>query len=544
MTSRGWPSVLAAIAATALIAAGCGGSASHSAKAQPAAVVVMANAPNSLDPAVGDTPEALEADWLAYTPLLTFAHAAGSPGTQLVPGLAQSLPSIADGGTLYTFDLIKGLRYSNGRPVRATDFAWAAERAIRLWPAASRMITGHIVGAAAFAARRAQTISGITTDNASGQITIHLTDAYGALEDVLALPVLAPVPAGTPFTDQQAPPPGVGPYRITDVIPGTSFALLRTAGWQSEGVQSVPSGHLDIDVRITGDAAQNARSVLAGDADVFDSSDQIPPSLLGPITRRASGRYWTRTMGATSLVFLNVTRRPFSSQLAREAVRAGLDQTRLAQLAAGVLTTGCYLLPPTVFGHPQAPCPDGNLTGGGNLTLAKALVRRSGMAGTRVLVSDAAGSPAASGSPPATRSGTPVGAWMTYYTALLNELGFNASLETGSATADAQTGYAGLEDQLPNPVYFYDALTDPHGQGGVDDAYINTTVQALAAVPGTTVSGVSGYWSQLERYLATKAYIAVLGYPTFPEFVSSRIDSGAVVFSPVAGVDWSSLRFK
>jgi len=535
--SRAWPPLLAVIAATMLIAGGCGGgSTSHAANSRPPALVVMASAPNSLDPAVGDSPEALEADWLAYTPLLTYAHLGGPPGTRLVPGVAQGLPTVADGGTVYTFYLLKGLRYSNGQPLRAGDFAWAAERAIRLWPPASRLITSHIVGASAFAAGRARTISGITTDDTDGQITIHLTAAYGALENVLALPVMAPVPAGTPFTGQRLPPPGVGPYRIADVVPGSSFALLRTPDWQHEGVGSVPSGHLDIEVRITGDAAQNARSVLAGDADVFDSADRIPPNLLGAIVHRASGRYFSRTMGATSLIFMNVTRIPFSSQLAREAVRAGLDQTRIARIAPGLLTTGCYLIPPTVFGHPQAPCPNPNQTGRGNLTLARALVRRSGMTGARVLVSDGAAPPLGSGSP--------VSQLMTYYTSLLNELGFNASLDSGSGAADAQTGYAGFDGELPNPVYFYEPLIDPPGQARVDDAYIDTTVGALAGVPGSTVSGVAGYWSQLERYLATKAYVAVLGYPTFPEFVSSRIHAQAVVFSPVAGVDWSSLRFK
>lgn len=525
--------LIAAIAAPALIAAGCGGSANRSTRAQPAALVVMATAPNSLDPAVGDTPEALAADWLAYTPLLTFEHADGPPGTQLVPGLAQTLPSIAGGGTVYTFDLIKGLRYSNGLPVRASDFAWAAERAIRLWPAASRLITSHIVGAAAFAARHAQTISGITTNDATGQITIRLTAAYGAFEDVLALPVLAPVPAGTPLTDQQLPPPGIGPYRIANLVPGRSFALLRTPDWQGEGVQSVPAGHLDINVRITGDAAQDARSVLDDDADVLGSSDRIPASLLGAITRRASGRFFGRTMGATSLVFMDVTRKPFSSQLAREAVRAGLDQRRIAQVAPGMFTAGCYLLPPTVFGRPQASCPDGTQKGG-NLTLARALARQSGMTGAPVLVSSGA----------ATGGGSPVSQWMAYYTSLLNQLGFNARLEEGSAAADAQTGYAALVEQLPNPAYFYGPLTGPRSRSRIDDSYVNTTLHALAAVPGSTVSGVAGYWSQLERYFAAKAYVAVLGYPTFPEFVSDRIDSKAVVFSPVAGVDWSSLHFK
>jgi hypothetical protein len=42
--------------------------------------------------------------------------------------------------------------------------------------------------------------------------------------------------------------------------------------------------------------------------------------------------------------------------------------------------------------------------------------------------------------------------------------------------------------------------------------------------------------------VADKGYVAVIGYPRFPEFVSSRIDFGKVIFSPVAGFDWSSFR--
>jgi len=512
-----------------LITAGCGGGSSNrSPAARATALVLMARAPDSLDPAVGDTPEALEADWLVYTPLLTYRHAAGPPGTQLAPGIAQTLPGIAAGGTIYTFTLVKGLRYSNGQPVHASDFTLAVERAIRLWPQASRLITSRIAGAAAFAAGHAKTIAGITTDDQSGQITIRLTAPFGAFENVLALPVLAPVPAGTTFKDQRAdPPPGVGPYRFADVVAGRSFSLVRTSGWPSSGV-GVPAGHLDIEVRITGDATANARAVLDGAADVFDSADQIPPSLLGQVRQRAANRYLARPTAATSLVFLDTSRKPFSSQLAREAVRAGLGQAAMTGLDPDLIS-GCFVLPPMVYGHPQGPCPPGDPVHG-DLALARALVRRSGMAGTRVAVSAGAGSPLTQ--------------WLSVYVSLLDQIGFEASLQHGHGSHDPQTGLLTLDPRLPNPVYFYEQLIGPASRSRIADPYLNTALSALAAVPGSTLIGVSGYWSQLERYVADRAYVAVLGYPTAPELVSSRIDFPAVVFSPLAGVDWSSLALK
>jgi peptide/nickel transport system substrate-binding protein len=420
------------------------------------------------------------------------------------------------------------------------------ERSIKLWPGARNLIDKQIVGAASFAAGRAKQISGITADDATGQITIHLTAPSGAFENLLALPAFAPVPAGTPFTDQQAsPPPGVGPYTLEQVVPGKSFSLRRNPAWQSFGVQDVPAGHLDIDVRVTGDPTSNARSVLDDTADAFDWPDRIPSTLLGRIQRQASNRFFRRTMDATDLIFLNVTRRPFSNQLARVAVRAALNQNVLAQLDSGNLLEGCYALPPSIYGHPNNACPDGNKAGDGNLSLAKSLVKRSGMAGSRVAV----WSPASS----------PIRQWMNYYTSLLDRIGFQASLRVvrdarylptiGDPNRGLQTGYAELFEDLPNPASFYEPLTGEaitrignRNWSQVDDAYINTTVRALAGVPAATVGAVGDYWGRLEIYVADKGYVAVIGYPRFPEFVSSRIDFGKVIFSPVAGFDWSSFR--
>jgi peptide/nickel transport system substrate-binding protein len=545
--SRGvWAQLLMCALASALLAAGCGGGSSAQRRSGQSAVMLMATAPNSLDPAVGDNPEALEADWLVYTPLLTYAHVSGVLGTHVIPGLAETLPGISGGGRVYSLTLRPGLKYSTGQPVRASDFTLAVERAIKLWSGAAQ-VTSRVTGARAFAQGRAKAISGIAANDSTGQITITLTAPDGTFENLLALPALAPVPAGTPLTNEQTPPPGLGPYTFGAVDPGRSFSLVDNPDWAKLGVQGVPAGRLDVDVRVTGDAAANAQSVLNGSADVFDWPDQVPAGQLAEIQRTAASRYFPRAMLGSELIFLNVTSKPFSNQLAREAVRAGLDQNTMAELDGGMLRTGCYVLLPSMFGHPNNACPDGNKAGDGDLTAARTLVKNSGMAGARVTVWS--------------ETTSPVRQWMTYYTSLLNQIGFDATLKLvadhsyyaaiGDPGAGAQTGYGALYQELPNPADPYGQLTGQgneatadHNWSQLNDPALNTSVRALTAIPASTVGAVANYWRELELDVADKAYVAPFGYPTFPEFVSSRIDFRALVFSPVAGYDLSSLRLK
>lgn len=534
---------IAAVLASGAIAAGCGG-ASHARAQNSSVTALMATAPDSLDPAVGSNPEALEADWLVYTPLLTYVHTDGAVGTRVVPGLAQTLPYLWGGGRGYTFKLRPGLTYSNGEPVRASDFARAMERAIKLWPRAAQLIVPTIVGARRYADGRANTIGGVSTDDATGQITIYLTAPDGALENLLALPALAPVPAGTPLREEQTPPPGAGPYELADVAPGRSFTLERNPHWPGSQVPYVPDGRVDVRVRVTGDAGSDAQSVLENKADMFDWADPIPSQLLAQIRSTAADRYVGRTMQGTDLIFMNAARKPFSSQLAREAVRAGIDQGTLAALDAGMLQKGCFVVPPTLFGHPHDACPDGNVAGAGNLAAARSLLERSGMAGTQVVVwSD---------------TDPPVQAWMSYYTSLLNQIGLNARLESipdrsyyaTIGDQNVQTGFdQDADGDLPDPAVLYQQLTGEtlppaggHGWSLISDPYVSTTVRALSAVPASTVGAIQGFWAQLERYVANKGYVAIIGYRSVPEFVSSKIDFRDLILSPVAGFDWSSVR--
>src|ERR671922_865110 len=189
---------LSAAVCAAALTPGCGG---EDRTVGGSATVEMSTPPDYLDPQLAYTTEAAEADWIAYTPLLTYRHKGGADGTDLIPGLAQRLPRISPDGRTYRFTLRQGLVYSDGRPVAASDFEYTIQRAIRLgWPG-KRFLTENIVGAEAFELGQTQDISGISADDTSGQIEVKLIRPWGAFENVLALPATGLVPTGTPIRD-------------------------------------------------------------------------------------------------------------------------------------------------------------------------------------------------------------------------------------------------------------------------------------------------------------------------------------------------------
>ena len=91
---------------------------------------------------------------LAYDDLVTFQQSPGTAWMRLVPDLALSIPAPADGGRTYAFRICLGIRYSDGQPLRASDFRRAVERLFRVHSPGATYYSG-LVGAAACTLRPA-----------------------------------------------------------------------------------------------------------------------------------------------------------------------------------------------------------------------------------------------------------------------------------------------------------------------------------------------------------------------------------------------------
>ena len=99
-------------------------------------LVMLTSTPLSIDPAAETGVPPFQNLGLTSDGLVTYNHVSGPNGLQVVPDLAISLPTPTDGGMTYTFRLRPGIRYSDGRFVRASDFR-RADRAL-LPPALAR----------------------------------------------------------------------------------------------------------------------------------------------------------------------------------------------------------------------------------------------------------------------------------------------------------------------------------------------------------------------------------------------------------------------
>jgi peptide/nickel transport system substrate-binding protein len=539
----GFAIAVAACAATMIVLlGGCG---SSEKVVGGSARVAMVTPPDYLDPQLAYTTEAAEADWIAYTPLLTYRHKSGADGTELIPGLAQRMPRISPDGRTYRLALRKALLYSNGRPVVASDFAYTIERAISLgWPG-RRFLTDNIVGAEEFERGQAKEISGISTDDASGQISIKLVRPWGAFENVLALPATGLVPTGTPMRDLTArPPPGVGAYRITDVVAGRSWTMVRNDRFDPLEIPDIPSGSLDrIAIKVVHSPAAAANQVLAGRADGYDPGAPLPAGIQSRARDLGSKRFDLLGIPSTLYFFLNTAEPPFSSELARRAVVTALDRPYMARLGKGTLDPSCYLIPDGIVGHPSASCPYGDADDSGDLKAARQLVQESGTAGLPVVVW--------------VEDSSPERAYARYYTKLLNRLGFDARTKVvataqdfgrmGSGRTDPQTGYASWFNDFPNPIDFYSVLDSrfigPPGSpnaGHVNDLFIQQQLEKLSLVQAQDLGSAAGDWRDLDEYAATKAYLAAFGTQQVPKLISERIAPSSAVIHPLFLSDWSS----
>jgi peptide/nickel transport system substrate-binding protein len=496
--------------------------------------------PDSLDPAVGYTVNALEPGWLVYTPLLTYRHAAGKAGAQLVPGLAEKLPQVSADGRTYRLKLRAGLSYSDGTPVRAGDFEHAVERVLALASPGTSFFLG-IDGAQQYVAKKRHGggLRGITTDDRTGAITIRLTQPDGTFPNVLAMVFGAPVPRTTPFSNRAAnPPPGAGPYRYAAVRPGRDFVLDRNTHFDVAGIPR--AGLAPITVRIEKNLQRQGEDVLRNDLDYMQ--DPPPPDILPKVRAEAGDRYAEYASPTTVFFFLNHRTPPFDDPRVRQAAEYALDRQAATRLFGGLLDGACNILPPDVPGsRPVDPCPWQGPGGAADLAKARALVRAAGARGAKVSVW--------------TPKGPPYDRFATVYADSLRKAGLDARPKIvdfsqypqliGSRRTGAQTGIVVYSQDFPHPADFLRQFSGstiaPSGSinfGNVDDPELTRAIDTLGT--RNDLAATAPRWADIDRKLVARAHVVPVGFLKRTVFVSDRLKPSCTIVTPVYGTDYTS----
>jgi peptide/nickel transport system substrate-binding protein len=548
--ARSW--MLAMLAAALFAFAGCGddddGDGGGS-RTGGSITISQSSQPDYLDPALSYTLAGWEPMWLVYTAPLTYRRAEGEEGAELIPGVARDLPEISPDGRTYELTLRDGLVYSNGTRAKASDFEHTVKRVLSLESGASAHFLG-IEGAQRYVegGNAGADIPGIETDDRSGRITITLTEPDGTFSNVLAMTFSGLVPSRTPFDVlTEDPPPGIGPYEITESEPNRRFVLERNERFDIPGI---PKGKLDtITTVISKSRTRQAQDVISGELDYMH--DPPPPDLKPEIKAEFADRYEEHARSSTYYVFLNVRMPPFDDDQVRAAVNYAIDKPALARLFAGELAPGCSLLPPGVPGYDESldveDCPWGDPTEAPDVERARQLISDAGAEGAEVTVWG--------------ETDDPHGKAAEAYADMLNQIGLDATPKIidsavyyqtiGSAKTEAQTGLTNWLQDFPHPKNFLFLVdgksiqpTNSANPGNVDDPEINAGIAELTTEPNLT-GEVAARWGELNAQVVEEAWIAPYGHTKGATFMAERMDfENCSLFHPVYGNDYSSFCLK
>ena len=214
--------------------------------------------------------------------LVAFDQTSGFAGTQLVPDLAVSLPSPTNGGMAYTFRLRPNIRYSNGRPVKASDFRATFERDYKIGKLPVQYYDGIVGAAGCKKNRRHCDLSrGIVANDAARRVTFHLSAPDPDFLYQLALDFAYVLPAGVPPRETgRHGLPATGPYMVARYRPDHFLKLVRNPYFHEWSKAAQPDGYPDnIVVRIGGTPDEAVDEVIRGKADAFSTAQsENPPS--------------------------------------------------------------------------------------------------------------------------------------------------------------------------------------------------------------------------------------------------------------------------
>lgn len=529
-------------AASAVGLAACGSSSSG--KEGGTLTGSYASFPEYLDPQLAYSVEGWTALWNTYLPLLTYAHASGNAGSEVIPALATAMPKITNGGKTYTLFLRKGLKYSDGKLVKASDFPYTVERMFKLNSVGSSFYT-DIAGAEKFAETKKGGIGGIKADDKTGEIQIELEKPSGTFTYVLATPLVGLVPSGTPVKNLTAnPPPATGPYEIIKSEPGRGWSYARNPVWattNSKLMPHLPSGHVDkIEISVIRNPSTQVNETERGKVDWMQSP--VTPDSYQRVKEKYEGTQFRLEPTVSSYYFwMNMKKAPFDDLKVREAVNYALDTRALERIYAGQIAALHQILPPGMPGHkPYNLYPH-------NMVRAKQLIKEANPSDRDITVwadSEPESSEAAQ-----------------YYQGVLEELGFNAKLKEISAdnyypvisnqsTPDLDTGWFDWFEDFPHPNDFFQPLLSgesivPVGNSNFSQTDIPELNEKITRLGEETLGPKQeGEYAQLDKEFMEQAPWAPYGTRTLSTFVSSAIDLDKVIWNPTFEDDLTSFQFK
>ena len=294
-----------------------------------------------------------------------------------IPGSAESWTTSPDGKT-YLFKLRPNLRWSDGKPMPASDWVWAFQRMLdpkTAYPLASRLFPIKNARAVAMGEKPVAALGVAAVDARTLRIDLENPTPY--FVDVIMTAAL-PTPRhiiekhGAAWTRPENIV-GNGPFVLREWRPNGYVRVDRNPNfWGADGVKLDAVYHYPL-----GNPATMARRFDAGELDLVLV---VPPERLEEMRKRnPKVVYLSRGIGNEVIVF-NTRSGPTADRRVRRALSMLIDREVVARNVIGLPDVGAYsLIAPGVLNYGESAKPDfAAWTAAKRLAEAKRLLAEAG----------------------------------------------------------------------------------------------------------------------------------------------------------------------
>jgi len=373
MHRRLWLSIVAtAIGAALLVAAGFASPAQSSTKSPSGANSTFVGAKQGgtlrlnmsasdvdyIDPALAYYQLSWDILYITCRPLLNYPDKPSPAGVRLFPDGAASFPKVSQHGTLYTFTVRKGMKFSNGVPITAKNFKAAFDRDAvtdQKGFGPTGPFIGDIKGASNVVNGKGTAISGVTAKGQTLRIKLtHQAPDFTARTAMLFFcPIPAPGQAGYPKVSEAGVNtfPGSGPYYVASRTPNGPILIKTNKFYRGNRPHNASSIAIQTQTNLDTSFSQVKRG------DINYDVGGLPPAAHAGLARQYGinkSRYFVHPTIATRYLALN-NQRVFKSLALRKAANFALYRKGMINLRgayAGHATD--QLLPPNLRGFHNA----------------------------------------------------------------------------------------------------------------------------------------------------------------------------------------------
>jgi len=306
------------------------------------AILVREEDPDYLDPALSYGVYSAPVTEAIFHTLLDYEGVPGPAGAQLVPDLAETLPDVREGGTLYAFKVRADARFSAPlrRHIDATDFKYSLER-LFVVNSPSVPFFSAIVGAEDVLAGRTKALSGVIARGDS--LYVRIREPNPVFLQILSMPFSAPVPhevADAHPNDFSQHTVASGPFMVADFVPRVRVLLVRNPDYCG-----APAWLDSIEIRLGVSTANAVAMIRRGLA--HGGFFEVPASEVGRIRNDPFWRHQIDVADGlnTSYLFMNVQQPPFDDVRVRQAINWALDRRAFVKVYAGKAIPAHEFLP-------------------------------------------------------------------------------------------------------------------------------------------------------------------------------------------------------